>query len=170
MPGRRTHKLVGGAAGMAFALYRAQNQTPANQIAEAAGGATGGAFVGGPLADILEPALSPWHRGPAHSWAAGAAIVSFRTTLAAWEAECRRKADQWKALPSQPLEYPGGTVFVPITTGPLSQFLRQLCELFWRFLAGFLNGVAAGYVSHLALDAFTPRSIPLLGIKGELPS
>jgi membrane-bound metal-dependent hydrolase YbcI (DUF457 family) len=34
--------------------------------------------------------------------------------------------------------------------------------MFWRFAAGFANGLAAGYVSHLALDAATPRSLPLL--------
>lgn len=40
--------------------------------------------------------------------------------------------------------------------------LLNLFELLWRLAAGFANGLAAGYLSHLALDAVTPRSIPLL--------
>jgi len=32
----------------------------------------------------------------------------------------------------------------------------------WRMLSGFAVGAATGYDSHLALDACTPRGIPLL--------
>lgn len=39
---------------------------------------------------------------------------------------------------------------------------QTICEFFWRAAAGFGNGLAAGYLSHLVLDAGTPRSIPLL--------
>jgi len=52
--------------------------------------------------------------------------------------------------------------FVPAPADPISDLFAKLAELFWRFLAGLANGLAAGYVSHLALDAFTPRSLPLL--------
>ena len=53
--------------------------------------------------------------------------------------------------------------FVPAIPDPFSLLLSKIFELLWRFLAGFVNGFAAGYVSHLALDAtIGKRSIPLL--------
>jgi len=55
-----------------------------------------------------------------------------------------------------------GDVFVFIPADPISRLLLSLFELLWRLAAGFANGLAAGYLSHLALDAVTPRSIPLL--------
>ncbi|PYU90685.1 MAG: hypothetical protein DMG25_16690 [Acidobacteria bacterium] len=57
---------------------------------------------------------------------------------------------------------PGGNTFVYVPVDPISHLLSNVFEFLWRFLAGFTNGLAAGYVSHLALDAATPRSIPLL--------
>jgi membrane-bound metal-dependent hydrolase YbcI (DUF457 family) len=59
-------------------------------------------------------------------------------------------------------------MYVPLQVDPLTQFLSAMAELFWRFLAGLLNGMAAGYVSHLILDADTPRGIPLLSLKSEV--
>jgi hypothetical protein len=54
-------------------------------------------------------------------------------------------------------------LFVPAPGQGWQHFLLTIEELMWRFAAGFTNGLAAGYVSHLAPDAATPRSIPLLG-------
>jgi hypothetical protein len=45
---------------------------------------------------------------------------------------------------------------------PASIFQR-LAEWFWSFLAGVCGELVPGYVSHLGLDALTPRLIPLLG-------
>jgi hypothetical protein len=45
-----------------------------------------------------------------------------------------------------------------------SQLLYTLDELAWRVLAGVPAGIVGGYLSHLALDAGTPRRIPLLGL------
>ncbi len=50
----------------------------------------------------------------------------------------------------------------PHSIDALASFFSKLVELFWWFLAGVLNGLAAGYLSHLALDAMTPGSIPVL--------
>ncbi|HVA01300.1 MAG TPA: metal-dependent hydrolase [Terriglobia bacterium] len=157
MPDGRTHKAIGAGAGMAFALYRAKDQNGQNSLAEVAGGAAGG-YIGGLLPDILEPAVSSWHRDVAHSWAAGGAIISLNNWLSAWETACRENAEKCRAIPM----VARGAGFVPVTVDPLAQFLSTIAELFWRFLAGLLNGLVAGYVSHLALDAATPRSIPLL--------
>jgi len=133
MPGRETHTYVGVAAGIGYAAFQAKEQSPANLMVEAAGGALGG-WCGGRLPDAFEPGTSSWHRSLAHSGTTGTAIVAMRGKLTEWEKFCRPWQElRWKAE-----------------------------ELFWRLAAGFANGLAAGYVSHLALDAGTPRSIPLL--------
>jgi hypothetical protein len=168
MPDGKTHKYVGIAAGAGYAAFQAKEQTPLNLLVEAAGGAFGG-WPGAMLPDVFEPGTSSWHRGFAHSCTTGTTIVSMRSRLMEWEKFCREKAElcrvqaeQTKLLemtpdPSRP------NLFVLAPTDPLAQLFLKLEELFWRFLAGFTNGLAAGYVSHLALDAFVgERSIPLL--------
>lgn len=81
-----------------------------------------------------------------------------KNALNAFAASCRENAEKCKALPMAPQ----GNMFVVAPVDPLSQLFLNMFELFWRFLTGFTSGLAAGYVSHLALDAVTPRSIPLL--------
>jgi hypothetical protein len=157
MPDGKTHKVVSTAMGTAFAICRASGQTGWGWLIEAGGGAAGGC-VGGRLPDVLEPANSPWHRGAAHSYATGGLIISLGNAMSVWEAACRKNAERCGAVPM----VSRGGYYVPAEVGPLAQFLSVICELFWRFLAGFLNGLAAGYISHLALDAGTPHSIPLL--------
>ena len=157
MPDSKTHKLVGAGSGAVYAAYRAKEQRVPNWWTEVAGGALGG-YVGGLLPDVLEPAISSWHRDVAHSCAAGGGIVALGNALAAIEAACRENAEKCRAIPMAPL----GSIFVPVAGEPISQLLSQLFEFLWRLAAGFVNGVAAGYVSHLALDAATPRSIHLL--------
>jgi hypothetical protein len=85
-------------------------------------------------------------------------IIAFKDALTVWETACRENAEEYRAIRMAPQ----ADIFVPVPTDPFSDFAFRLAELFWRFLAGFLNGIAAGYVSHLALDAASPRSIPLL--------
>jgi membrane-bound metal-dependent hydrolase YbcI (DUF457 family) len=155
-----THKLAGTGSGLIFAAYRANGQSPGDWIVELAGGAIGG-YVGGILPDVLEPAISSWHRGTAHSYVSGATLATcVYRTLSDWETACRGQAQNCRAIRMS--RTPGGT-FVAASSGPLHQLLSSAAELFWRLLAGFLSGLVAGYVSHLALDATTPRSIPLIG-------
>jgi hypothetical protein len=154
-----THKLTGVGSGAVFAGYRAKGQSFENFLAEVAGGAIGGYF-GGILPDILEPAISSWHRSVAHSYVSGGTIVvSANAVLSSWEAACRNNAENCQAL--QMIPAPNGA-FVVAPSDPIQRFLSSLAELFWRLMAGFLNGLVAGYISHLGLDALTPRSIPLL--------
>lgn len=157
MPDSRTHKYIGVGAGAAFAFYRAKHLSAQKWLPEVVGGAVGG-HIGGVLPDVFEPAISSWHRDVAHSCAIGGAIIGCKNGLSALEAACREKAEKSGAIPM----VPQGAGFVPVPADPLAQLLSGIGELFWRFLAGFLNGLAVGYVSHLALDAATPRSIPLL--------
>ena len=166
MPDRETHASVGLASGIGYAAYQAKGQPTINVLAEVAGGALGG-YWGGQLPDWIEPAFHSWHRSIAHSGATGAAVVvAARRALISWQDHCRRQAEACRikreALsmvphPSQP------NLFVPAPGQGWQHFLLTIEELMWCFAAGFTNGLAAGYVSHLALDAATPRSIPLLG-------
>ncbi len=153
----KTHRLVGAGTGAVVAGFRAKQQKDHHWWAEVAGGALGG-YVGGQLPDLLEPAISPWHRDVAHSCTAGGAIIAMGNALAAFEATCRENAEKCRALPMEQQ----GDVFVFVPADPISRLLLSLFELLWRLAAGFANGLAAGYLSHLALDAVTPRSIPLL--------
>jgi hypothetical protein len=121
--------------------------------------------LAGMSVDFLEPGISSWHRGTAHSCAAGAAILSLGEVLAGVETYCRqqaeRKAEERKTLQTTPdPEQPN--LFIAAPNSSLTQLWLSICELFWRALAGFANGLAAGYISHLVLDAGTARSIPLL--------
>jgi len=158
MADRKTHIVAGITAGIGYAAYQAKEQSTPNRLTEIAGGGVGG-YLGALLPDILEPGVSSWHRGTAHSWSAGAGIVSLRDRLAGWEKFCREQAENCKAIPMMSVD---AFTFVPAPVDPISDLFAKLAEFLWRFLAGLANGLAAGYVSHLALDAVTPRSLPLL--------
>ncbi len=165
MPGRETHAYVGLTAGLGYAAFQAKGQSQLNVVVEAAGGALAGWWAG-QLPDVFEPAISSWHRSVAHSGTAAATIVvTARRKLTAVQDQCRKQAEVCRTKrhslklvphPSQP------NLFVPAPGQRLEHFLLTIEELLWRLAAGFANGLAAGYVSHLALDAATPRSIPLL--------
>jgi hypothetical protein len=167
MPGRETHTYVGVAAGIGYAAFQAKEQSPANLMVEAAGGALGG-WCGGRLPDAFEPGTSSWHRSLAHSGTTGTAIVAMRGKLTEWEKFCRERAEYCRIQAEQvgPLNMVPDplrpNMFVPAPVNPWQELRWKAEELFWRLAAGFANGLAAGYVSHLALDAGTPRSIPLL--------
>jgi membrane-bound metal-dependent hydrolase YbcI (DUF457 family) len=161
MAGHRTHIVLGTAAGAGYAAHRAKNRPGAKGLVRVAGGAMGGA-LGGALPDIFEPAISSWHRGLGHSVAVGSGLASRGYFLAQWEGFCLEKAEQCRVRPTTLVWDPQEDFYVQVPPNPLSQLLSTLGELFWEFLAGFLNGLVGGYASHLALDAFTPRSIPLL--------
>lgn len=161
MPDGKVHKVVGAVAGAGYASCRAKGQARADWVVEVMGGA-GGGYVGGQLPDIFEPAISSWHRDVFHSCAAGAAVISLKSVLAAWEAFCRERAEQYRARSMMPVAYKEATNTIPLGVDLVARLLLIVAEFLWRFLAGFLNGLAAGYVSHLTLDALTPRSIPLV--------
>ena len=163
MPNRRIHRRAGRIAGAVYAGHRAKGQPVLHLAVETVAGLHGGE-LGALLADVLEPGRSSWHRGIAHSCAAGVGILSLGDTLVRIETFCRQRAEQ-KATERRTLDMiPAGepNAFVPAPNNPLTQLFLLIGEFFWRAAAGFLNGMAAGYLSHLALDAGTPRSIPLL--------
>ncbi len=154
MSDRKTHQFVGAVSGAVRAGYVSWNQP--GFLMETIGGGFGG-YWASMLPDHLEPATSSWHRGACHSLSAGGMVAWADTVLLELAAACRAEANQYRAI--QTVQDPFTGEFRPV---PINLF-QLLAEWFWSFLAGVLNGLSAGYLSHLALDAGTPRSIPFIG-------
>ena len=114
-----THKLVGGAVGLAVSLIDSPaERANLNLVASVAAGTFFAA-----LPDIIEPATNPHHRQFCHSVVVFCAI-----------GYGIKKAYHWK---------------------PLSERHKTIRTL--SLIAG------CAYLSHLVLDASTPRSLPLIG-------
>lgn len=154
MSDRKTHQWVGAASGATRAAYKAWGQPGC--LMETIGGGFGGYWTS-MLPDALEPAISSWHRGPCHSLTASAVVLSMDQVLGDWAKYCREQANKYRAIQTVQDPFTGEFHLVPIS------LFQMLAEWFWSFLAGVMNGVSAGYLSHLALDAVTPRGIPFLG-------
>lgn len=149
LPGRRVHTSVGAVVGGLTAAARTPVRPPAIPIAEMVGGAIGG-YWGGRLPDLIEPATSPWHRGPAHSVSLATILAKSFDGLDRWEGYCRGRA----AHHAEQRGLQGADSKEALS--------HMLAEWFWRFLAGLVAGLLSGYISHMALDAITSRSLPLL--------
>jgi len=143
-----THAVAGIVSGAGAAAISAMNHTPLALALETAGGAFGG-YGGARAPDVLDPPTSPNHRHIAHGIGT-TAFVGFMVyeTLVQWQAALRARADQLAAER-------------PYLTNDLARALNQVAEWVLRFLAGTVIGFPAGYVSHLVLDAGTPRGLPL---------
>jgi len=149
MSNRSTHLVVGTPTGLVVAGYLARNERPAAFAVETAGGAIG-ATLGALGPDLAEPALHSWHRSTAHSYAAAAVILA--TTAQAiprWQDYCRAQAQSHNEARAR-------------ATRDAARLFHGFMAFLWHFLSGFVAGLPAGYLSHLALDSFTPRGIPLL--------
>lgn len=147
MPGRTVHSQIGIVTGAAAAALVAPTHDPLRLAIEIASGGLGG-YLGGLAPDAIEPAVSSHHRNLAHSVVAGAAVVM--ASFVELQAHCRTagSACEQRAL--------------ALTAQPDEAARARWEALAWHALAALLVGFAAGYVSHLALDSGTPRSIPLL--------
>jgi hypothetical protein len=116
---------------------------------EAAGGAIGGS-LGALGPDVAEPAIHSWHRSTAHSYSAAAAILAATAqVIPRWQDYCRAQAHSHNEA-------------VALATSGAARLFHSFMAFLWHFLSGFVAGLPAGYLSHLALDSFTPRGIPLL--------
>lgn len=136
MPNRNTHVTVAVIAGVAATLHSARNERPEDRTIELLGALIGG-YAGGRLPDVLDPPMGPLHRSYAHG---GLAVAGLATAqVEKWCRACRLQATQCAAQG------------------------RSADRFVLLLLAGFLTGLRFGYASHLALDALTPRSLPLLG-------
>lgn len=151
MASRKEHVEVGTPLGAvtAFALALNAGQTVSKALVEAIGG-IGGGYLGARMPDILEPGISSHHRKAAHSVLAGFDLATITAaTLPQWQARFRREADR--------LDLQATTALDGLEALGLRGKAASL-----RMLAGALPAFAAGYVSHLAMDAATPRSIRLV--------
>ena len=150
MPNRSVHQRVGAVAGGGVAFVFSNGQSTPNQIIECAGGALAGYFFGR-VPDYLDPPLSPNHRSLAHGVAPGTTLMgAYTSQLDAIQSFFRFHADRQEAIAKQ-------------AQTTVSELWHYFLELLCRFLAGVAAGVLGGYGSHLALDGFSPQSLPLVG-------
>jgi hypothetical protein len=109
-------------------------------------GATFGGALGGRLPDIFEPATSPHHRQFCHAVIpAGTVAMIAREGIAAAVQGLLRWAEQVPAVDPE---------------NPQTIHWERYARF---FIAGFVKGVPAGYLSHLVLDGCTPFGLPLIG-------
>lgn len=149
MANHKTHLTTGVACGVAAGIYTARHETGGAFVAEIAGAAAGGA-IGGALPDLFEPAIHSWHRSTAHSVTTAAALgLTAIRTVPKWQHLCRMNAIHHDVQQASAPDF-------------AARAWHAFMALLWRFLSGFVAGLPAGYLSHLALDACTPRCIPLL--------
>lgn len=152
MPRRLVHVSTGVLSGAVYSVYRSNGVEPLLRICEVFGAAVGG-YVGSRLPDILEPAKSWDHRRLAHSGTAGAVCVAGVYHLGKkWEDHCRTAAERLREKRRQKAENSGVTYHLTVL------------ECLLHGIVGFLSGLFIGYLSHLALDAFTPSGIAVLGL------
>lgn len=107
--------------------------------------------MGGRLPDVFEPSHWPGHRDIAHSMTTGVGILfGLQDVLKRLEDYCRSTAKGHRNSRTS-------------ARTDQEKFLLGLAELLMHLLSGFAWGVYAGYLSHLALDSDTRKSLPLLG-------
>lgn len=150
MADSRTHAVIGAAAGGGASLYFARKQQPADQALEFVGGMLSG-FWSASWPDVLEPAVHPNHRGPAH-----AAIPN----LVVWSAYSNKALELQEMLRQQSTTL----AFQAQNSTGIVAILDTVLAVIIRVLAGAVVGIPAGYVSHVAVDSFTPRGIAATGL------
>lgn len=153
MAGRRDHDAAGTITGLVAALLAAPTDITAPELAmELLGGALGGR-VGSHIPDVLEPAIHSHHRDVAHSltFAATAAPAAMKLARRIQE-RLRAKADEFRARREA-------------SSDGYERFVMGLAEIACRVAVGFVGGLVPGYLSHLVLDAATPRGIPILSAR-----
>jgi len=145
------HAWFGGCAGAAFAFLKVpENAAGAQKFAELLGGILGG-LAGARLPDIVDPPTNPNHRGLGHGVIPVAIVATkYQMSLSQNQEDCRHfAAEQWRASQSAPTE--------------LDRYIFNTLGFIGFLVSGLAAGLLAGYVSHIALDATTPKSLPLIG-------
>ena len=149
MPRRKTHRVLGGVSGAVGAAYTARNESGIGMILESLGGFCGG-IMSSVIPDVIEPAISSWHRSHAHSVAAGTTIaVSGRSIVGEWQEFCRQKAAYHENIFKTSNDF-------------LTKLWHGFLIVVWRFLSGLAIGLILGYLSHLGADLTTRRRIPII--------
>jgi hypothetical protein len=150
MANSKVHRQVGKVGGVVAAVARAHNGDSALDVLTPGPRGYAGR-IGAWLPDIIEPAVHLHHRHVAYSVATATAISASAIESIEWvENYARMRAQAAAERCAQQ-----GCHRVAEARQPLEEFL-------WKLSHGFVAGVGAGYLSHLTLDAETPRGIPLL--------
>ena len=149
MKNRRTHNVGGAVVGGGAALVKSAGQPAGCLALKTAGGVL--AVIGlGMLPDVIEPAVHPDHRSLIHEEAPAVVLGSLATQyFDSRQASLRALVEQQVSLEMQ-------------SHSQLTQLWHAFLELLFRLLAGAVAGRLGGYGSYLALDAFTPRILPLI--------
>ena len=148
MANHREHALAGAWRGGVAAAFLARDQALAPLLAEVAGGACAGRLAAA-LPDIIDPPTSFRHRSIGHGAAPVAAgIVALVRRLSQIQQQFREEAQHHAGARDQ-------------TASCWARLYHVIAEYFLRFVAGAVVGAAAGYVSHLVLDAGTPMGLPI---------
>lgn len=139
MPNRNVHLPVSITVGAGVATLVASDEAFSVKLARAFGGFLGGG-CGGLLPDIFDPPRNgPNHRSVGHGiLPIGGALVLGRDALIELRGRIKEFADDRRA---------DGMIMLALAA---------------EFLIGTIDGLIAGYVAHLALDATTPRGLPLV--------
>jgi len=149
MANGKEHREIALVVGAAAAFCCASDAPRDNAIVETIGGALGG-YVGGVLPDVIDPPIHPGHRSLGHGvLPVGATAKYYVENVRAWQEELRRLARGYAQSAARANSESERTKYL---------LLETLCQL----AAGFVVGIGAGYVSHLAMDACTPKGLPLL--------
>lgn len=149
MPNGRTHRIAGATIGGVTAACYSREIGGAPLVAELLGGSIGGYLTSG-LPDTIDPPTSPSHRGIGHSAALASLVAKFgKENLAGLQRLLRQEADGFHRLYTE-------TEDTMLRAG--YWFLR----LGYHFVAGLLAGLIAGFLSHDALDLFSPAGLPIL--------
>ena len=148
MPNKDVHRPIGVAVGGAYACIRAGSHPWEHVAVEIIGGLAGG-WLGAALPDWVDPPTCPNHRHYGHGvlTVAGTVAVTAEFILDL-QHRLRYRAD----------ELAQNRIYL---RDDFARLINWIEELLLRFLVGMLNGITAGYISHLALDAFTPSSLPI---------
>ena len=149
MPNRPFHIATSTPVGAGYACYKSSNQNELARVLESLGGALGG-YCGGVLPDLIDPPFHPGHRSIGHGvYPVLTAATIWQQGIDGWQQHGRQLADQHAVHRSQ-------------ATDPLVAVWHAAMEWALRLLAGFVAGIGAGYLSHVALDFGTPRCLPLI--------
>lgn len=144
------HRRVGFVAGGATAWCAASGQPTHLRVVETIGGAMAG-IVGAVMPDRLDPPTSPLHRSIGHGLVPiGAAGFWAIRNLKKWQRWLREQAQRFQQELNA--ETDGGR-----------RILLMLAMVACTLAAGAVAGFIGGYISHVALDALTPASLPVIG-------
>lgn len=150
MPNKNVHVPVGLVAGGGAALYMSRGQELPNRALEVIGGCVTGAVFAG-LPDAIDPPTSPNHRSVGHAvLPAGVTAAVLKDVVADVQAFLRDAA----AAREDRGRY---------SQDGFERFANALLALSLRLLAGAVPALVATYLAHLAVDATTKKSLPLLG-------